>query len=163
MLDLFGERTAGVVRVVAYVIAPPSGGYRWERWTFDNTKPLPIPPGLMPREREQRATPARPVRPTNGLDRYAEKALADACRKIMMAPAGEQEATINGECFSIGTAAGAGLIATDFARRTLIWAASQVRDYDPRRPWRGNELANKVNRAFDDGLQHPREVRHVAR
>jgi len=78
----------------------------------------------------------------------------------MTAPESEQEAASNGESFAIGTLAGAGGIPVDYARRTLLWAARQVRDYDPRRPWRPAEIEHKVNRAFDDGLRRPREVRN---
>jgi hypothetical protein len=45
----------------------------------------------------------------------------DYRRRIVDASAGEQEATINGECFAIGTLAGANGIPTAFARRTLRW------------------------------------------
>jgi hypothetical protein len=94
------------------------------------------------------------------LSPYADAALARAWRRIITAPDREQEATINGESFAIGTLAGAGGIPVDYARRTLLWAARQVRDYDPRRPWRPAEIEHKVNRAFDDGLRRPREVRN---
>ena len=60
--------------------------------------------------------------------------------------------------FGIGTLAGAAAIPADFARRALIWAARQVRDFDHGRPWRAAELENKVNRAFEDGLHYPRQT-----
>jgi hypothetical protein len=104
---------------------------------------------------------AKPIKPEIGLSRYAESALDAACRNILAAPAGEQEATINSEAFSIGTLAGANAIPGDFARRALVWAAHQIRDYDPQRPWRAFDLDHKVNRAFDDWLCHPRAVRHA--
>ena len=92
---------------------------------------------------------------------YAEAALNAACRAITTAPAGEQERTVNAEVFSIATLAGAGGIPIDLARRVLHWAASQMPNYDPRRPWRSAELARKVDRAFDDGLRHPRQARRA--
>ena len=84
-----------------------------------------------------------------------------AARAIIGAPNGEQEATINGQSFAIGTLAGAGGIPTDFARRVLIWAAGKVADFDPRRPWRQGELEEKVSRAFDAGLRQPRALRRA--
>jgi glutathione S-transferase len=32
---------------------------------------------------------------------------------------------------------------------------------DPRRPWRPGEIEDKVNRAFDAGMRHPREARRA--
>jgi hypothetical protein len=145
-----------------FVILPsPGSGYRWGRWHFGNCDPIPIPCGLRPREPERVAS-THPVKPTRVLSPYAESALDDACRRIIAAPAGEQETTLNGESFSIGTLAGAGVMPVDFARRVLVWAARQMRDYDHRRPWRAEEIETKVARAFSDGVRHPREARHAA-
>jgi hypothetical protein len=99
------------------------------------------------------------VRPATGLSPYAEAALDGACRRILAAADGEQEQTLNGEAFSIGTLAGAGAIPADFARRVLLWAARQIPDYDHRHPWRAREIKRKVGCAFADGLRHPREAR----
>jgi hypothetical protein len=38
----------------------------------------------------------------------------------------------------------------------LTWAASQVPSHDPRRPWRPGEIEDKISRAFDAGMRHPR-------
>jgi hypothetical protein len=142
-----------------YVIVPvPGSGYRWDPFANFDTLPLaPAPDWLIPPEPAR--VIARPVRPSEGLSPYADAALDRACRRIVAAQRGEQEATLNGEAFAIGTLAGAGGIPADFARRALLWAAHQLRDYDPRRRWRPDELERKVNRAFDDGLRRPREVR----
>lgn len=80
---------------------------------------------------------------------------------MMSAANGEQEATINGEAFAIGTLAGAGAVPTDFARNVLIWAVRQVPSYDPRRPWHPRELETKVERAFAAGMRRPRAVTHA--
>jgi hypothetical protein len=68
-----------------------------------------------------------------GLSRYAEGALDSACRRIIGAPAGEQEATLNSQAFEIGTLVRAGSAPENFARRVLLWAARQVPSYDSRR------------------------------
>jgi putative DNA primase/helicase len=144
-----------------YVIVPPSNGYIWDpHWNFDTVPLAEVPAALLPREPERPPSP-EPVKPTTGLSPYAEAALDSACRNIIAAPAGEQEATINGECFAIGTLAGANGIPAAFARRTLIWAAARIPSYDNRRPWHSTELERKVERAFADGLRHPREALRV--
>jgi hypothetical protein len=147
-----------------YVIAPsPNSGYRWDPHCNLDTVPLaPVPTALLPREPDRpHAATACPVRPTNGLSPYAEAALDHACRAIIAAPAGEQEVTLNGEAFSLGTLAGMRGIPADLARRVLVWAAQQIRSYDPGRPWRPNDLEDKVNRAFDAGQRHPRQARRA--
>ena len=146
-----------------YVIAPsPASGYSWDpHWNFDTTPLAPVPAPLRPREPERRAQTSRPVKPTTGLSPYAEAALDSACRRIIAAPPGQQEGALNGECFAIGRLAGARAIPPVFARRVLIWTARQIPDHDPRRPWHAREIENKVNRAFDDGMRHPREARRA--
>ena len=142
-----------------YVIVPsPDSGYSWDpHQNFDTVKLAEVPSGLLPREPE-RVAPAKPVRPEVGIGPYAEKAILTACQRIEKAPPGEQEATLNGESFSIGTLAGAGAIPADFARRALIYAACRMPSYDRRRPWIGSELERKVDRAFRDGMRQPRSA-----
>ena len=126
--------------------------YDWDsHLNFDTITPLSIPPALLPRALERQAH--EPVQSVDGLSPYARKALDSACRNIINAPNGEQEATLNSECFAIGTLAGARAIPEGFALKTLLWATSRIPDYDPRRPWRSGELENKVRRAFADGLE----------
>lgn len=140
-----------------YVILPSArSGYRWDHWTFENTRPRPIPPPVLPREPVRQAKAMPPVRPETGLTPYASAALDHACRRIQAAPNGEQEATLHAECFSIGTLAGAGAIPAGFARRSLHWAASRLPSYDRARPWGAAELARKIDRSFDEGRRHPR-------
>jgi bifunctional DNA primase/polymerase-like protein len=146
-----------------YVIAPSRGsGYGWDPiWNLETAPLASVRAGLMPHELE-RAQDRRPLKSTAGLAPYAEAALDSACHRIIAAPAGEQEVTLNTECFAVGTLAGAEAIPADFARRVLLWAAQQIRDHDPRRPWRLGELEFKVARAFADGMRHPRDGRHAA-
>jgi hypothetical protein len=143
-----------------YVIVPGSGGYSWEHWHFGNCQPLTAPKWLQPRPVERPI--GKPIRPTDGLSRYGERALDKATAAIINAPCGQQEATLNSEAFSIATLAAAGGVPAAVARAALLWAARQMPDYDTRRPWRPDKIEEKVNRAFDDGLRHPREVNHAA-
>lgn len=149
-----------------YVILPsPGSGYRWDRRLhFGRYKPVPVPGTLLPKERsaQEWSKTERPVSPVIGLSRYAEAALDAAARAIINAPCGEQEATLNSESFGIGTLAGAGGVPADFAKKVLVWAARQMRDHDPGRPWRPGEVEFKVARAFADGMRHPRDGRHAA-
>jgi putative DNA primase/helicase len=150
-----------------YVILPsPGSGYRWDkRLHFGRYAPCAVPETLLPKSprivtrapMSERA-PKRAI----GLSRYAEAALDKAARAIINAPGGEQEATLNSEAFSIGTLAGAGGVPADFAKKILVWAARQMRDHDPQRPWRPGEIEFKVARAFADGMRHPRDGRHAA-
>jgi Bifunctional DNA primase/polymerase, N-terminal len=144
-----------------YVIVPSAGsGYWWDPHSnFDTVALAEVPEQLLPRELEQDPT-AKPIRPETGLSAYNEAALEDACRRIIAAPAGEQEATINGEAFAIGTLAGASAIPPAFARRALVWAARKVPSYDVRRPWLARELECKVERAFAAGMRQPRGGAH---
>ena len=144
-----------------YVIVPsPGSGYRWDpHWNFNTAALAEIPAALLPREPE-RVSPVRPARPETGLSPYAEKAILAACQQIENAPNGEQESTLNGESFSIGTLAGAGAIPMDFARRALIYAAHRMPSYNRHRPWIARELEHKVDRAFRDGMRQPRSASH---
>jgi hypothetical protein len=146
-----------------YVIAPsPSSGYDWDPiCNLDRVPLAKVPPQLLPAEPEKVRFMVRPIRPTIGLSPYAEAALDSAARRIIAAPNREQEATINRECFAIGTLAGAGGIPADFARRVLLWAARQAPSYDPRHPWRPGEIEDKADRAFADGMRRPRELRRA--
>jgi len=144
-----------------YVIAPSAHtGYSWDPHLGINTPMLEVPPELLPRTVCKRLR-SEAVRPTVGLSPYAEGALNRACRAILDARNGEQERTLNGECFAIGTLAGAGAIPADLARDCLRWAASKIPSYDAGRPWSIGTIIAKVDKAFDAGLRMPREARHA--
>jgi putative DNA primase/helicase len=145
-----------------YIIAPsPGSGYEWDAHkNLDTVRLATVPPALLPRAPE-RTVPARPIEPADGLSPYARAALNDACRHIVAASEGQQEATLNGEAFAIGTLAGAGAVPPDFALSVLLYAAGQIQDYDLRRPWRPAEIQCRVNRAFDAGMRHPRKIRRA--
>jgi len=145
-----------------YVIVPaPGSGYCWDPvWNVGSIPIAPLPLWALPREIAASMPPsgAAPRRPVTGLSPYAEAALDSAARRIIGAGSGEQEATLTGEAFAIGTLAGAGGIPASFARDVLIWAAGQLVSYDPRRPWRSGEAREKIERAFAAGLRSPRRT-----
>ena len=108
-----------------------------------------------------RPIPTEPIRPVTGLSPYAAAAIEAACQAIARAPHGQQERVLNAECFSIGTLCGAGAAPADIALAALLRAASTMPDYDPRLPWRPEEIDTKVRRAFDAGQANPREARRA--
>jgi len=145
-----------------YVILPSEGsGYYWDPvLNFDTVPMAPAPDWLWPPKPSRPPMTAPPV-PVTGLSRYGERAIELACDAIARAPMGQQERTLNAECFSLGTAAGAGLIPADIALRALLRAAHSMPDYDPGFPWRAEEIDFKVRRAFNAGAANPREVRRA--
>jgi hypothetical protein len=146
-----------------YVIAPSPGSfYSWDpHWNLETVALVSLPEWAMPREPAKPALAGSRPEPGSGLSPYAEAALDNAARRIIAAPNGEQEATLNSEAFAIGTLAGAGAVPTGFARDVLLWAARQMPSCDPRRPWHPRELQAKVERAFAAGMRRPRAVAHA--
>lgn len=134
----------------------PGTGYRWDPLlNFDTCEPADPPRAALPRPPEPRQAVA-PVQPCRGLSPYGEAALDSAARRILAAPRGQQEATLNSEAFAIGRLAGAGAVPAGFARDVLHWAASQMHDFDFSRPWAVRELTEKINRSFAQGMARPR-------
>jgi hypothetical protein len=146
-----------------YVILPsPGSGYEWDPHCNLDTVPLaPAPNWLWPPKLSRAGFPKAPLRPVQGLSPYGTAAVEAACSAIVRAPAGEQERTLNAECFSVGTAVGAGLVPAPLALRALLTAAAAMPDHDPAKPWRSEEIDLKVRRAFAAGQTHPREVRRA--
>jgi Bifunctional DNA primase/polymerase, N-terminal len=102
-----------------------------------------------------------PAGPVNS-SRYGSSALDRACAAISVAANGAQEATLNREAFSIGQLAAVGIVDRAGALNRVTAAALSMPSYDSRRPWTRRELIDKVNRAFGQGLQRPRNpVRRV--
>jgi len=145
-----------------YVIIPsPGSGYTWDPfYNFATVKQVPASDWLWP-PKPTRPAITEPIKPVSGLSKYGEAAIESACDAIARAPAGEQERTLNAECFSIGTAVGAGLIPGDIALRALLRAANKMPDHDVRWPWRPEEIDLKVRRAFNAGFANPREVKRA--
>jgi hypothetical protein len=142
-----------------YVILPsPGSGYEWDPIYSPAVPLLPAPLWLWPVRPPRPRAPPPPGRAV-GLTPYGEAAIEDACDVIVGALPGEQERTLNAECFSIGTLAGAGVVPAGLALRTLLRAANAMPDHDARWPWRPEEIDLKVRRAFNAGMQHPREAR----
>jgi Bifunctional DNA primase/polymerase, N-terminal len=143
------------------IVSSPGSGYTWDPvHNFKTTALAPAPDWLWPPIPSRSILPPPPA-PAAGLSPYGKAAIEGACTAIVRSPGGEQERTLNAECFSIGTAAAAGLLPADLALRELLRAGNAMPDHETRWPWRAEEIDLKVRRAFAAGLQHPREARRA--
>ncbi|MFF3346103.1 hypothetical protein [Streptomyces sp. NPDC002779] len=83
------------------------------------------------------------------IDSYTQKALQAECDRIVGAPDGDQNNTINRAAFNVGTLVAAGALGGDEAREMLLSAARA-----------GNHPDDRARRSVDSGLrggmQHPR-------
>jgi putative DNA primase/helicase len=142
-----------------YVIVPsPGSSYSWDpHQNFDTVPLAEVPMGLLPRSIEPPHVDNSP-RPVVRLrlSTYGEKALDNAIDHIVHALAGEQRDTLNREVYGIARLVAGGVIPSPLALDALHWAARQMQNHNPRRPWRSAELQKAVQAAFLDGLRHPR-------
>jgi len=140
-------------------ITLPSGTDRWWDPHYGPATPLARMPEWMiiPEPAQPETAETRPSSSIR-LTRYGEAALDNAVRRIVNAPRGAQETTLNTEVYGIGRLAGGGVIPPDIALDALQWAASKMPTYDGHRPWRHGDLTKKIKIAFADGLAQPREA-----
>jgi hypothetical protein len=152
-----------------YIVAPPSihpsgRSYAWREgrspgeiafasaptWLVDLAAPVhPEPetqsrPIYKPPKREGRATP------------YGEAALTRACRDIASAPPGRQDDTLYDTSCGIGCLVAGGEIEGRYAAAALMDAGLAMTPNG--RPWLKSEVADKVERAFLWGVDHPKSA-----
>jgi hypothetical protein len=113
----------------------------------------------------QSSTPEAPqpqesAKPIGELTPYCETAIRNAHRRIVEAPNGQQEATLNREAFGLASLVGGYGMPPALALAALDSAVRKMPSYDRRRPWRQKELHRKVTDAFAAGLRRPRQVSH---
>ena len=142
-----------------YVVLPPGPGRFWDPHLGLDIALAPMPEWMTPKEPVQVA-PHEPARPVGRLSPYCQAALRSAYSRIVRAPNGAQEATLNGEAFGIGTLVAGEGMPPALAIQILQRAAENMPNYDRRRPWTPKELQRKVIDAFTAGLRHPKERRH---
>jgi hypothetical protein len=128
-----------------YIVLPgPDNGRRW-------LKPLSAPlapaPAWIPPARPSEARRQGAQRPFKGETPYARAALERACLAIEKAPNGEQEATLNRECFGIGGLVGAGELDREAATAALLEAAGRMQEHAE--PW--GHLKPKIRRSIEEG------------
>ena len=100
--------------------------------------------------------PVAEAKTTDTATAWGAAALRSACDMIVNAGSGSQESTLNGQCYGIGQLVGGGELPDDDALSELLGAAEKIPDYDPKNPWDDAELAEKVKRAFMQGMSSPR-------
>jgi len=132
------------------LILPPGPGRFWDPHLGLDTPLMPVPAWMTPPEPERIA---RVPRIKTTLTPYCEAALRNTYQRIVEAPCGQQETTLNNAAFALG-----GLIASrgmpaDAALELLQLAASKMPIYDTSRPWRQKELDRKIRDALTDGLR----------
>jgi Bifunctional DNA primase/polymerase, N-terminal len=143
------------------LMLPPGPGRHWDPHLGPDTPLAPMPEWMVIREPEPvRATATGATNPIGELSAYCEGALDAAFRRIVEAPAGQQEQTLNKEAFGLATLVGAWGMPPALALEALHKAAGKMPSHDRRRPWRQKELDRKVTDAFAAGLRHPRERRN---
>jgi hypothetical protein len=149
-----------------YVIWWPAAGLaipcqalpaEWPEWLITQALPrvrVPVPTLIAapPRGRE--------VRGESDISRYGDIARKRAAARILRAPNGLQEATINREAFSLGTLIAANVVEKDDAYRDLLAIADHVPSLVPSRPWAPGQVRHKIERALAQGMRHPRPARN---
>lgn len=144
-----------------WITLPPGPGRFWDPHLGLDVPLAPFPELLLRLLTPAKASPAPPRRSEHfAISRHAGALLDKAADRILSAPAGEQEITLNRQSYGIGQLVGAGVIPAGVAIEGLIWIAKKIRSYDSRHPWKAAELERKVRTAFTDGLSKPRGVRH---
>jgi hypothetical protein len=135
-----------------YIILPrPDSGREWITATTISLAPVP---DFIPERPSSPPPPPGAEEPFSGkTSPYARAALDKACEAIATAENGEQEQTLNRECFSIGGLVGAGMLDKEAAIARLAAAALLMPAYAG--PW--GDLAAKVSRAVEEGMLKPRE------
>jgi hypothetical protein len=134
-----------------YVVLP--AGANGREWIRPLATPLAHVPKWVPPASAAAARTPSEARSFSGETPYSKAAIRIACDTIAAAPNGEQESTLNRECFSIGGLIGADELDCEAAITALTAAADGMVAYAE--PWR--DLAAKVRRAVEEGMRQPRE------
>jgi hypothetical protein len=143
------------------LMLPPGPGRSWDPHLGLDRSLAPMPEWMTPKEPETlKTTPRGPVPPVGELSPYCEAAARNAYKRIVEAPAGQQEATLNREAFGLASLVAGWGMPPKLALDVLHKAAQKMPSHDRRRPWRPKELDRKVTDAFAAGLRSPRVVRH---
>ena len=108
-------------------------------------------------------TPMAEAKATDTATAWGAAALRSACDMIVAAGSGSQETTLNAQCYGIGQLVAGGELPEGEALDELLGAAEKIPDYDPKNPWDDAELAEKVKKAFMQGMSKPRAAPEVER
>jgi hypothetical protein len=134
------------------LIMPPASRRWWDPHLGLNT-PIAKMPAWMATDEADNRTDSPVPRSACQLSRYAEVALDNAIRRIIEAPEGAQEVSLNRGSYSVGCMVAAGIVPAGLALESLHWAAANLANYDQGRPWQSKALSQKVTNAFAAGLR----------
>jgi hypothetical protein len=82
-------------------------------------------------------------------------ALLIAIERILNAPDGEQQRTLNGMSYFIGRLIGSGELPSEFALKILLREAVRIPSYNPANPWRRGQVEQVVKRGVEQGRKRP--------
>lgn len=145
-----------------YVVAPPSlhpdTGRRYE-WAHSDAG-IALPPAWLveaawPRSCGNDLIGAECDFATE-LTPYGAAALRSAAENILAAPNGRQRWTLNAESYGLGRCAASGGVPPELALDVLLTAGRGLTSFDPRNPWRNDQVERIVRTAFSEGLTRPR-------
>lgn len=110
-----------------YVIAPPSNHRSGGAYVFnDEAAPVPDMPDWLLRSVRRQPAPRRdaePIRIGEAIDAWVQAAIAGEAARVLAAPEGARNATLNRAAFTLGQIAGAGMVDTDTIRSALTRSA----------------------------------------
>ncbi len=136
-----------------YVVTPASNNGR--KWLKTLEWPVLPVPAWVPRASVSEPHEVGEASEFKGTTSYSTAALRMAVRSIRSAPCGSQEATLNRECFCIGSLVGAGQLDAETALKALLSAAEAMVAHTS--PW--GDLTPKVARIFKQGRAKPRKLK----
>jgi hypothetical protein len=142
-----------------YIILPPGPGRFWDPHQGPDTPLASMPKWMVIRD-PSIVPPVGPSKPVGELNPYCETALDNAFRRIIEAPSGQQEETLNREAFGLGRLVGTCGMPPSLALEALQLAAARMPSFDRRRPWRPKEIERKIGAAFTAALRQPPERHH---
>jgi hypothetical protein len=88
-------------------------------------------------------------------DEYDTRAIQNECQRIVMAPVGDRNNTVNDAAFRLGTLCAGNILLRQRCERELTMAAFESGLLHTE----GDKTADTIKRALDDGEKHPRKPR----
>jgi hypothetical protein len=134
------------------VLSPSQVGGRQYRWAGKG-EPEQIPGWLVVLAAKPLPKPRKPIAAAER-SAYAQRALVLSCDRVASAGEGMRNDTLNREAFSLGTLVGAGMLGHQDVAGHLLEAALACGLSE-------REACQVIERAVNDGTQHPREVSDV--
>lgn len=165
-----GANTAGRgldTRSDGYIVLPPSvhpdtrGRYEWALGFSPNEIEIGEAPSWLVKlcaktsAKSTAGTFPTVVSSSGSTTQLGRKILEAVCGKILLAPEGEQESTLNASAYLIGRFVGSGQLEQVSAESALTTAGISMPSFNPSRPWAPQEIEVKVRAAMTDGIEAP--------